>query len=349
MNQDIPSDNSIPRRRFLRKVGTGLLAINVVSVLHVSPSPYAAACGGGTADSACYPYYSGSMGIVEEDANCGVAEAGNPTIVDQDNHCSLHAESDSSCANAIGAEGSIDPDDTCSTARPDESCRPVSIPDTGNQVDEHCEAGESDAGCSIAQNTGPGDKNGDHDQDAHCSAVGATADGCCGDCEDNHQIDEHCGKNVGTQVDADELCGHVTGAFTVYWVNADSACGKIPVASNRDSACGAYDPPYSSGTQSDPDATCGVPEPDQECTVGIDSTCARPTNPSSTSPDESCGAMLTPDEACGHYDRDANCSVPTGDPDQGCGWKYLLLSGWFTDPDNACTSDASDISHSVSC
>lgn len=328
MNADPTSnnENALPRRQFIRKMGTSVFTVTVMNVLHLAPSAYGAQCGGGVTDWSCGPATYGYYYLypAEPDQNCNQPDPTHPGWTDPDTHCSATAS--------------------------DASCRPVQIPSTGPQADEHCSVNNPDQGCSIAQNTGPGDENGDHDADAHCSAQGSSADSCCGDCEDNHQTDSHCGQAEGGGTDADELCGHTTGSLGVFWVQPDGACGKSGAV---DSSCGAYDLPFSSVTPTDFDNTCGVSgNPDQWCNrlvnPGPDETCARPTNPSSSSPDEYCGTAGSADAACGHYDPDAGCSAC--DPDNGCGWKYLINSvQWIIDPDDACTLDDSDVSHHVNC
>jgi len=295
------------RRRFIRLVGGSVFALAVLDIPDIGANQALAqsggGCGSGTADQSC----SGS----NNDENCGLG-----TPVDQDNSCSS-LNNDESCNSAPG-----DYDQSCSSSNNDEACGQGSTQSpTGKDPDATCSSTNSDEGCSISQVPAPS-----NDGDQNCNATNADADQACGDCDDNHDSDEHCGRPLNGATDADDLCGHQ------HWVghDEDDTCS----ATTSDQGCGTHTTVYG-GTDDDPDQHCVNGNADMHCTApGPDSNCDAATNPSTTSPDETCGAA-DPDQACGHYDADESCSATA--VDQACG-EHFGVFGPTVDTDQNCTA-----------
>ncbi|MEN6405350.1 MAG: hypothetical protein ABFC77_02650 [Thermoguttaceae bacterium] len=252
------------------------------------------ACGEGACDASCGTSYSA-------DENCGVNN-------DPDNNCGMlpQQSNDANCGKPSVSPSNTDTDQTC-------------VP----------ESSDSDANCSIAQMPSNG-----LDVDESCNNQGGDPDQSCGDCNDNHQTDEHC--NQGG--DPDDLCGHQS----LYgWMNTDGACS----ASVPDVGCGDHSTSY--GSAGDTDQHCVGGNTDMNCSLsGIEDTnCNAAANPSTSSPDEHC-SQLDYDQACNMYDKDQSCGSAAFDnpADQACGQTIVegIGGGTWTDTDNHCNPGGGD-------
>jgi len=151
-----------------------------------------------------------------------------------------------------------DQDDSCnSPGDHDAGCSKGDPPGEGNyNKDEGCSPSEPDEACHTK---GPGGGEGDKDQ--HCTDSGSDADAGCGDCNDEHDPDEHCGEPLGEGTDPDALCGH---AHTGSSVDEDDNCKNH---GDNDQGCGTHTGPW--GTAEDTDQGCspGPPHnsPDKNC------------------------------------------------------------------------------------
>ncbi len=261
------------RREFVRRAGKAILAITVVDVV------------------AGYPRDALAAGCFENppDANCGETE--------NDGHCGLAGDADQAC-------GTISLDANCGNST---ASGTTAGPD-GTDQDEACAANCADNNCGIAQLPNSGV---DTDVDESCALPAGSGDQSCGDCDDNHETDEHCNVNG----DTDELCGHQHGDFIINGgITTDDCCS----ATVPDAGCGTHTTEYGN-TDADIDQHCGDPNPDMDCSKhpsGADANCNATSNPSTTSPDEHCG-VNDPDDACSHYDADESCV--SGPKDDACG------------------------------
>jgi hypothetical protein len=298
-NQNSNKDNT-SRRTFIRNVGKTVLSITVVGIVVGSPQ-IARACGEGVSDSNCGNNY-------DADNNCGVSS-------DSDNNCGTNSQqsNDMNCGNASsGGVATGGPNGTDQ----DEACTPSSS--------------DSDSNCSIAQVPVGG-----VDEDQSCNTGGSDTDQSCGDCDDNHNTDEHCGQTTtGTTVDSDDLCGHQ------HWLGGsqDQACS----ATVNDVGCGTHKTEYG-GQWNDPDQNCTSTNPiDMNCSSAVmDSNCGEASNPSTTSPDENCNNSSDHDEACSRYDKDQSCGMNYS-KDEACGTTTIK---WVSDPvdaDENCGKIATD-------
>lgn len=199
------------------------------------------------------------------------------------------------------------------------------------EADLLCSIFIADNNCGVSQL--PNNKK-DHDQ--YClSLISTAADNSCGDCDDKHDADQHCGGTLPNgQTDADEMCGHQSNIGG----DQDGTCS----ATTADSGCGTHNHVYGPLPFEDPDQHCVGTNTDQNCSkMASDATCNSKTHPSTTSPDENCGTITGDkydrDEACSHYDPDAACGFNAQDNDQACG-----TYGIFTDKDQHCPTAAND-------
>jgi len=291
--------NDLTRRRFIRKVGAGLVSITVVDLLFgIRP---AFACGEGISDATC----GGSA--YNADENCGVSG-------DSDNNCGTNAQNsnDMSCGKSTSGYA-------------------TAVPPNGTDSDEACmsASSDSDSNCGISYNPTP-----NVDVDNSCNTGGGDTDQSCGDCNDNHQTDNHCGEQLtGGGTDSDELCGHqhLLGQGTT-----DSVCN----ANVPDVGCGTHSNDYSPLLDwTDEDEYCSTTNEDRNCSATTsDSTCGASHSPSSTSPDENCSATDA-DEPCSLYDRDESCG--NGNADEACGITTVQtpvgITMNITDNDANCT------------
>jgi hypothetical protein len=173
-------------------------------------------------------------------------------------------------------------------------------------------------------------------------------DESCGDCDDNHNTDEHCGQTTtGNTVDPDDLCGHQHWTET-FGESQDGVCSTT----ESDVGCGAHTTEYG-GTWSDPDQHCSGTtgtNADRNCsTLSKDDTCAALSNPSTTSPDECCGGVNDLDEACSRYDKDESCGNKNT-RDEACGTTPVSVLS-YTDIDNHCgkSGDPDDSASTTTC
>lgn len=322
------------RRQFIREVGGVLFAVTIVDVADpsfLSGPVYAqsSGCGNGTPDGSC--------SATTPDSNCGYTTSGaidpdegcrgSPYDADQscgqisrdvDQACSSTDE-DQNCNKPYSTPGLTDLDNSCTSTSLDESCG-------GNTTDESCSTTSTDENCSVARNPPA------NDVDQSCTGSGAETDEGCGDCDDNHDTDQHCGQPVKGALDPDDLCGHQS---FFGWYDSDDVCG----ATVADQGCGVHKGPYTTVTKDDADGHCGVGgAADMNCTTkASDANCAAATNPSTTAPDEQCSGT-DEDGACNHYDRDESCGgggLPGGADlsDQACGTYGAIGSA---DPDGHC-------------
>lgn len=214
--------------------------------------------------------------------------------------------------------------------------------------------GESDIGCGVGiypamatdQNCGVSQfPNKGKDADQYCTLnvlnpLVTDPDKACGDCDDKHSADQHCGKKLDNgQNDPDEMCGHQSNIGG----DQDNNCSE-KVA---DVGCGTHDHVYGGDPWKDPDQHCVAPSVDQNCAKSTpDETCNSKTFPSTTSPDEGCAAtgdvVTDPDGACSHYDADESCTKLSIDPDQSCGTypNPIPFKDDFKDADEHCIGEA---------
>ena len=331
-----------PRRQFIRDVGSMLFAVTVIDIADKSyfkgqAFAQSSGCGAGVVDNAC--------SATTSDANCGFTLPGG--TIDPDEGCRASPyDADQSCGQIAR-----DVDQACSTTDEDQNCnKPYSTPGltdidnscTSTSLDESCGTGSTDESCSSTstdENCSVSRNPPANDVDESCTAIGAQADEGCGDCDDNHDPDQHCGLPAGGAVDPDDLCGHQS-FFGVY--DSDTACS----ATQADMGCGTHSAPYTGSVQTDQDAHCVGTATDMSCSMqATDANCQASTNPSTTSPDEKCSGTDV-DQACNHYDRDQSCGsagLPGGSDlaDQACG-TYGAIGN--ADPDGHCTppSDPDD-------
>lgn len=239
--------------------------------------------------------------------------------------------------------------DGCGTGTSDANCNVSGAPDqncgqaasagfntggpAGTDRDEACSLTDNDGNCSIAQLPKANDNK---DPDQNCAKMSEDADQSCGDCDDNHEADERCGKSPpgGGMKDADELCGHESGVG----LDTDDVCSATDV----DSGCGKHSTTYGGLPNNDVDQHCVVPNADLNCSsLDADNNCNMKTFPSTTSPDENCGQPsgggIDSDEACSHYDMDESCSGTS--EDEACGkWPGILVN----DADQCCPTESQD-------
>lgn len=301
------------RREFLRTVGATVFSVALVDVADpamVADVAFAqSGCSTVTPDAAC--------SASNTDEHCGYAKPGGG--VDKDESCSTSAN-DESCQSANTGEV----DESCSTSNADDNCgRPYNGDTKYSDVDESCQAVNTDENCQIQQVPKP-----QHDADQHCTATGGDADASCGDCDDTHESDEHCGKPLaGGATDPDDMCGHQ------HWVthHEDQVCS----ATQADVGCGIHTTVYG-GTDTDPDQHCTGTNADMNCTgKASDANCTPYPNPSTTTPDEGCNTTGDVDSACGHYDADESCGGAA--TDEACGLHFGVI-GSNTDTDENCTA-----------
>jgi hypothetical protein len=300
------------RRAFVRQIGKTILSITVVGWVGTATKK-ALACGEGISDSTCGNNYN-------SDGNCGVSK-------DPDNNCGIASYNSNDLNCGKSSSGGM-PTGGPNGADRDEACMPASS--------------DSDTNCSIAQIPVGGS-----DVDQSCNADGSDTDQSCGDCDDNHQSDEHCGEPImGSTIDPDDLCGHQHVASGT----TDHVCS----ATVNDVGCGMHITEYG-GTWKDTDQNCTSVNPvDMNCSSAIlDSNCGIKSNPSTTSPDENC-SMVDRDEACSRYDKDESCgsgsSRVSNAVDEACG--TTTIAGWFdpVDNDNNCgTIDPDNSSSTTTC
>jgi hypothetical protein len=216
------------RRSFIKRIGNTVFSVTFVGCVAMSPK-IAYACGEGVSDSTCGNNYDG-------DENCGNSG-------DSDNNCGTMTQQsgDMNCGNASSGGGT--------TGGPN-----------GTDQDEACtpSVSDSDNNCSIAQVPVGG-----VDEDQSCNTGGSDTDQSCGDCDDNHNSDEHCGQTItGSTADPDDLCGHQH-----WWGGSqDQACS----ATVNDVGCGTHKTEYG-GQWNDPDQSCTSTNP-------IDMNCSSPNN-----------------------------------------------------------------------
>ncbi|QDV52351.1 hypothetical protein [Gimesia fumaroli] len=290
-NTDVSNsdDDTLSRRRFIRKVGGATFAITLFDIADFSMNVAAAAgCGSGTSDAACN---TGSPAT--PDSNCG--QTASPGF------------------NTSGPNG-MDHDEACSATDNDGNCQMSQLPNAGNEVDENCSATSIDAD----QNCGDCDDH--HQTDEHCSkglATGGTdPDEMCGH---QHNIglaeDQNCSATVtdvgcgvhttsygGTDRDTDQHCvGGNADMNCASSAGVDSNCNASTFPSNTspDERCGTV-----AGATTDYDAACSHYDADESC--------------SSTSTDESCGTFPGPfndntDEHCPSPSQDQS-DVPNEGP-----------------------------------
>lgn len=216
----------------------------------------------------------------------------------------------------------------------DANCKNPGDHDAGcgnGNTDEGCSTSEPDENCHTKD---PGDGKGDKDQ--HCTENGNDADAGCGDCNDKHDDDEHCGESLGEGTDPDEMCGHAH----VVGIDTDDNCKN---ADDNDQGCGTHTGPW--GTQEDADEGCdpGPPDTDKNCT-GEESDIYCDTNGANTStPDEHCGTDPEDhDSACElYFDTDESCTASSGnDIDESCGGLDTSVPGIKkSDEDQNCGHD----------
>jgi hypothetical protein len=292
-------------------------------------------------DSLCSAPPGGSTGGVtyvgNPDGACSTGGNGNPNGPNFDH--------DAKCGNGQWAAGGPNHDE-------DESCflTPHSSPDKSLH--------SKDEGCS------------------HGTIADADVDQACGDCDDQHDTDESCGKyfgDDGTPVEPDENCGHphATGGDT-WGIDEDGACNKPAVKGGTDheadQGCGSHSPEYAwptpvndkdqscpaLGGMGDSDANCSLPEGTTAPAGPQDNTCGTRNPRYTTSRDEGCQHGLNSprydeDQACrpaehephGDYDRDEACGslTPAGtiDRDGACGRNTPSLGGGLhLDKDQSC-------------
>ncbi len=268
-------------------------------------------------------------------SGCDLAAPDGCSKTVTDTHCSPTSVRDSNCGNGnkdahCGGydNGSFDKDDNCNkeaaTYDKDNSCY-----SGGNHAntDNSCELNSTDANCYIRQAV----NSNDHDET--CSTT--HPDNSCGDCDDNHDTDEHCAVNG----DPDGLCGHQHGDVPFYngGVSTDQNCSATSV----DGGCGTHTTSYgNTDTDIDESCTATIPSSDANCSnLTSDSTCGSTrANPSTTSPDEKCGNVVNgvkdDDGACGHYDADESCG--NGNVDSACGKTNIEGLPDPVDPDGNC-------------
>jgi hypothetical protein len=191
------------RRSFIKRIGNAVFSVTVVGWIAMSPK-IAYACGEGVSDSNCGSNWFGGS----SDANCGIGE-------DPDNNCGTwnSSSNDGNCGNP--SSGGV------STGGPN-----------GTDQDEACTTSVVDSNCSINQvpNNGTG-----ADVDESCGNVYMNPDESCGDCDDNHQSDEHCGKPMAGGKDPDDLCGH-QHYTEIFGESQDGVCSTT----ESDAGCGAH-------------------------------------------------------------------------------------------------------------
>ena len=247
-----------------------------------------------------------------------------------DNDCSS-SPPDINCGNSAGnhdeaCEYGVDTDNNCSPTN--------SGANSNADVDNSCGANEPDESCEIFSTNSSSYKK---EEDEHCSSslpLGEV-DNCCGDCDDNHDSDSHCGVYNGVE-DQDQLCGHTSWAYH----NEDQSCGN----GTNDEGCGTHDTTYG-GADTDTDNNCnsgGDPDNNNNCNnaTGSDSTCDTTPEPAyGTNPDEMCSTTDV-DNACGQggsngynpaYDEDQDCSNTS--EDNACG---ADVNGSWSERDESC-------------
>jgi hypothetical protein len=258
------------------------------------------------------------------DSNCGSNWFGGPS----DANCGIGKDPDNNC----GTWNSSSNDGNC--GKPSSGGVSTGGPN-GTDQDEACTTSVVDNNCSINQvpNNGAG-----ADVDGSCGNVYMNPDESCGDCDDNHQSDEHCGKPIAGGKDPDDLCGH-QHYTEIFGESQDGVCSTT----ESDAGCGAHTTQYG-GTWVDPDQHCSGTtgaSADRNCsTLSNDDTCAALSNPSTTSPDENC-SLSDSDDACSRYDKDESCSMNYS-KDDACGTTTIK---WVSDPiddDENCGRTASD-------
>jgi hypothetical protein len=279
-------------------------------------------CGSGTPDENC--------GNGNADQNCGETLTSGGT--DTDEACSA-TDTDENCGKPL-ASGGTDPDEGCSATDTDENCgKPLAS--GGTDPDEGCSATDNDENCQASQLPNPG-----QDIDQNCSDESTDPDQSCGDCDDTHHSDQHCGiDNPGGETDADDLCGHQSNIGG----DTDNVCST----EEADVGCGTHKAKYGTLPFNDEDEHCGqMGDPDMNCGdpgETSDENCNAPANPSTTSPDERCSATDV-DEACSRYDADESCG--NGNADEACGTYKNPIPGFpdFKDNDDNCGNgtDADD-------
>jgi hypothetical protein len=217
-----------------------------------------------------------------------------------------HASASCGCGGGVT-------DDNCASGVSDLNC---GVPQDHSDTDESCSSssGWSDENCYIVLEEGA------HDEDENCTAANNHTDNACGDCNDNHDSDEHCA--VGGTSDSDQMCGHQH--YNQYPMDTDDNCANDTTVT--DVGCGYHDNGFGGGSPvTDADDNCyeTLEQPDQNCTnQAHDAYCE--TQQYTTSPDESCNVSTqnSTDEACmQEFDSDEHCNSGT-DSDEHCydGW-----------------------------
>lgn len=283
------------------------------------------------------PLRTNRQGANVESANSGVG----------DRRAFLKASFGFAIVAAIGGIVSNPASASCIAASPDNACVAGGV--------------EPDLGCHMTphpQPAAPGQNL--HDEDNTCAQIFEglylDVDNACGDCDDNHDTDQSCGKAliVGQPArDRDELCGHPH----YFGGNEDQRCGKsasaTPGINYSDEGCGTHNPVYTfPGAWTDPDSNKGnlqengTVDPDNDCSSGsADQNCNVQHPAYSTDPDEKCSSTDV-DQACGVqnsgpgtnpvYDQDESCG--SGNADEACGGNAVP----FHDFDQNCSATDSD-------